>query len=94
MKTTFRSGLLILPVAALCLTVASASSAQTLEVEPGSSLYDNDETEFTASFAQWMVKRKLTPAELTWITGMAEATPTGVAIQLAADAKSKSSAST
>ncbi len=42
--------------------------------------------EFTAAFAQWMVKRKLTPAELRWLTEMAESTPTGIAVQLAADA--------
>jgi non-heme chloroperoxidase len=45
-----------------------------------------DRAEFTAGFAQWMVKRKLTPAELEWITGIMESTPTGIAIQLAADA--------
>jgi pimeloyl-ACP methyl ester carboxylesterase len=45
-----------------------------------------DRAEFTAAFAQWMVKRKLTPAELRWLTGIMESTPTGVAIQLAADA--------
>jgi non-heme chloroperoxidase len=45
-----------------------------------------DRAEFTAAFAQWMVKRKLTPAELRWLTEMAESTPTGIAIQLAADA--------
>jgi pimeloyl-ACP methyl ester carboxylesterase len=45
-----------------------------------------DRAKFTAVFAQWMVKRKLTPAELRWLTEMAEATPTGIAIQLAADA--------
>jgi pimeloyl-ACP methyl ester carboxylesterase len=42
--------------------------------------------EFTGAFAQWMVKRKLTPAELRWITGIMDSTPTGIAIQLAADA--------
>jgi non-heme chloroperoxidase len=45
-----------------------------------------DRAEFTAGFAQWMVKRKLTPAELKWITGTMESTPTGIAVQLAADA--------
>jgi pimeloyl-ACP methyl ester carboxylesterase len=45
-----------------------------------------DRAEFTAAFAQWMVKRKLTPAELSWITGIMESTPTGIAVQLAADA--------
>jgi pimeloyl-ACP methyl ester carboxylesterase len=45
-----------------------------------------DRAEFTAAFAQWMVKRKLTPAELRWLTGMMESTPTGIAVQLAADA--------
>ena len=33
-----------------------------------------------------MVKRKLTPAELRWLTEMAESTPTGIAVQLASDA--------
>jgi pimeloyl-ACP methyl ester carboxylesterase len=42
--------------------------------------------EFTAAFAQWMVKRKLTPDELKWITGIMDSTPTGIAVQLAADA--------
>jgi pimeloyl-ACP methyl ester carboxylesterase len=42
--------------------------------------------EFTAAFAQWMVKRKLKPAELRWLTEMMESTPTGIAVQLAADA--------
>jgi hypothetical protein len=32
------------------------------------------------------LKRKLTPAELRWITGIMESTPTGIAVQLAADA--------
>jgi pimeloyl-ACP methyl ester carboxylesterase len=45
-----------------------------------------DRAEFTAAFAQWMVKRKLKPAELRWITGIMESTPTGIAVQLAADA--------
>ena len=45
-----------------------------------------DRAEFTAAFAQWMVKRKLTPAELRWLTEMMESTPTGIAVQLAADA--------
>ncbi len=45
-----------------------------------------DRAEFTAAFAQWMVKRKLTPAELRWLTEMSESTPTGIAVQLAADA--------
>ena len=44
-----------------------------------------DRAEFTAAFAQWMVKRKLTPAELRWLTGIMESTPTGIAVQLAAD---------
>ena len=42
--------------------------------------------EFTAAFAQWMVKRKLTPAELHWLIGIMDSTPTGIAVQLAADA--------
>ncbi len=42
--------------------------------------------EFTAAFAQWMVKRKLTPAELRWLSGIMDSTPTGIAVQLAADA--------
>jgi non-heme chloroperoxidase len=42
--------------------------------------------EFTAGFAQWMVKRKLTLAELRWLTEMMESTPMGIAVQLAADA--------
>jgi hypothetical protein len=37
-----------------------------------------DRSEFTAAFAQWMVKRKLTPAEFSWITGIMESTPTGI----------------
>jgi non-heme chloroperoxidase len=45
-----------------------------------------DRAEFTAGFAQWMVKRELTPAELKWISGIMGSTPTGIAIQLAADA--------
>jgi non-heme chloroperoxidase len=45
-----------------------------------------ERAEFTAAFAQWMVKRKLTPAELSWITGIMKSTPTGIAVQLAADA--------
>jgi pimeloyl-ACP methyl ester carboxylesterase len=45
-----------------------------------------DRAEFTADFAQWMVKRKLTPSELRWLTEMMESTPTGIAVQLAADA--------
>jgi pimeloyl-ACP methyl ester carboxylesterase len=45
-----------------------------------------ERAEFTAAFAQWMVKRKLTPAELRWLTEMMESTPTGIAVQLAADA--------
>jgi pimeloyl-ACP methyl ester carboxylesterase len=45
-----------------------------------------DRAEFTAAFAQWMVKRKLTPDELSWITGIMDSTPTGIAVQLAADA--------
>ena len=46
----------------------------------------DNRAEFTAGFAQWMVKRKLTPAELRWITGIMKSTPTGIAVQLAADA--------
>jgi non-heme chloroperoxidase len=45
-----------------------------------------DRAEFTTAFAQWMVKRKLTPAELRWLTGIMESTSTGIAVQLAADA--------
>ena len=45
-----------------------------------------DRAQFTATFAQWMVKRKLTPAELRWLTGIMDTTPTGIAVQLAADA--------
>ena len=45
-----------------------------------------DRAEFTAAFAQWMVKRKSAPAELSWITGIMESTPTGIAVQLAVDA--------
>jgi pimeloyl-ACP methyl ester carboxylesterase len=33
-----------------------------------------------------MVKRKLKPAELRWLTQMSESTPTGIAVQLGADA--------
>jgi non-heme chloroperoxidase len=33
-----------------------------------------------------MVKRKLTPSELRWLTEMMDSTPTGIAVQLAADA--------
>jgi pimeloyl-ACP methyl ester carboxylesterase len=47
---------------------------------------NHDRAEFTAAFAQWMVRRKLTPAELGWLTEMMESTPTGIAVQLAADA--------
>jgi non-heme chloroperoxidase len=45
-----------------------------------------DRAEFTAAFAQWMVKRKLKSAELRWLTEIMESTPTGIAVQLAADA--------
>ena len=45
-----------------------------------------DRGEFTATFAQWMVKHKLTLAELRWLTQIMESTPTGIAVQLAADA--------
>ena len=41
--------------------------------------------DFSAAFAQWMVKRKLEPAEVRWLSDMSESTPTGIAIQLAAD---------